>query len=295
MAFLLPCYYLPAQKSGPVRYTPVIAGSARLHYLDAKCKIDQTESVFFGVPIQEGATPVDWNEAQALDFAADELEKQPEPGARFATLTAVAANAKNYAAWKKSFTNWLFQTQQLTLWRSASLDTVSHPQETERDFRIRLQQAAREERDRLAKALKQKYTPKFAALAERKRRAALRAEEQKAQQSQAFLQTAVSVGTGLLSAFLGRKTFSASTISKASTAVRQAGRSWKESQDVAQANETVEQLAQQESELQAQFEAELAAQQSKVDPMAEQFEQIPVRLKKTNIEVQLVALAWKPE
>jgi hypothetical protein len=291
----VPCYYLPAQKNGPARYTPAIAGAARLHYLDAKGKIDQTESVFFGAPIQEGATPVDWNEAQAFDLGVDELEKQPEAGAQFATLPAVAANAKNYAAWKKSFTNWLFQTQQLTLLRSASLGTVSHPEETERDFRIRLQQSAREERDRLAEALKQRYAPKFAALAERKRRAALRAEEQKAQQSQAFLQTAVSVGTGLLGAFLGRKTFSASTISKASTAVRQAGRSWKESQDVAQANETVEQLTHQESELQAQFEAELAAQQSKVDPMAEQFEQIPVRLKKTNIEVQLVALVWKPE
>ena len=109
------------------------------------------------------------------------------------------------------------------------------------------------------------------------------------------MQTAVSVGSGLLSAFLGRKTFSATTISKATTAVRQAGRSWKESQDVAQANETVEELTQQASELQARFEAELAAQQSKVDPMSEQFETIPVRLKKTNIEVQLVALVWKPE
>jgi hypothetical protein len=29
--------------------------------------------------------------------------------------------------------------------------------------------------------------------------------------------------------------------------------------------------------------------------MTEQLETIPVRLKKTNIEVQLVALAWKPE
>ena len=62
-----------------------------------------------------------------------------------------------------------------------------------------------------------------------------------------------------------------------------------------QANETAEQLTQQATELQAQFDAEVAAQQSKVDPMTEQLETIPVRLKKTNIEVQLVALAWKPK
>ena len=225
----------------------------------------------------------------------DELEKEPEAGARFESLPGPAANSKNYPTWKKSFAAWLFQTQQLTLLRSPSLDALSQPGEAERDFRIRLQQAAREERDQLAESLKQKYAAKFASLAERKRRAETAAEQQKSQQSQAFLQTAVSVGTGLLSAFLGRKTFSATTISKATTAARQAGRSWKESQDVSQANETVEQLAQQATELQTQFDAEVAAQQSKVDPMTEQLETIPVRLKKTNIEVQLVALAWKPE
>ena len=64
-------------------------------------------------------------------------------------------------------------------------------------------------------------------------------------------------------------------------------------QDVDQANESVEQIDQQAAELQKQFEAELASQQAKIDPAAEQFEAINVRLKKTNIEVQLVALAWR--
>jgi hypothetical protein len=291
----VPFYFLPAQKAKDIRYRPLVAGAARLHYLDDKRKVDQTQSVIFGAPVHDGATPLDWNEAKPLDVGLDELEKEAEAGARFESLPGPAANSKNYAAWKKSFAVWLFQTQQLTLLRSPSLDAISQPGEAERDFRIRLQQAAREERDQLAESLKQKYAAKFASLVERKRRAEVAMEQQKSQQSQAFLQTAVSVGTGLLSAFLGRKAISVTTISKATTAARQAGRSWKESQDVSQANETVEQLTQQATELQAQFDAEVAAQQSKVDPMTEQLETIPVRLKKTNIEVQLVALAWKPE
>jgi hypothetical protein len=291
----VPSYFLPAQKAKDIRYTPLVAGAATLHYLDDKRKVDQTQSVFFAAPIHEGATPLDWSEAKPLDVCVDELEKEAEAGARFENLPAPAASSKNYVAWKKSFANWLFQTQQLTLLRSPSLNALSQAGEAERDFRIRLQQAAREERDQLAESLKQKYAAKFASLAERKRRAALAAEQQKAQQSQAFLQTAVSVGTGLLGAFLGRKAISVTTISKATTAARQAGRSWKESQDVNQANETVEHLTQQATELQSQFEAEVAAQQSKVDPMSEQLETVAVRLKKTNIEVQLVALVWKPD
>jgi hypothetical protein len=83
------------------------------------------------------------------------------------------------------------------------------------------------------------------------------------------------------------------TLNKAATAARQMGRTWKETQDVGQADENEQQLAQQAQELQQQFDAELAAQQSKVDPATEQMETVPVRLKKTNIEVQLVSLAWR--
>jgi hypothetical protein len=290
----IPCYFLPAESAGNLRYTPVLAGAAKLHYVDTKANVDLVETLFVIAPLGEGAAAVDWSASTPLSIELDELEKQPQPGARFDALPAAAAKAKNYAAWTKSFGNWVFQSQQLALLKSPSLGRFSKPGETERDFRIRLQQEAREERDRISDELKRKYTPRFAALAERKRRAELAREQQKSQQNQAMLETAVSVGAGLLGAFLGRKTISATGLSKAASTARQAGRSWKEMQDVAQANETVEQLAQQSAEMQSQFEAQLAVQQARADPMREQFKQVPVRLKKANIEVQLVALAWKP-
>jgi len=61
--------------------------------------------------------------------------------------------------------------QKLELFHCPSLDQLSKPGESERDFRIRLQQAAREARDRQADELKKKYAPKLAALGERKRKA----------------------------------------------------------------------------------------------------------------------------
>ena len=94
---------------------------------------------------------------------------------------------------------------------------------------------------------------------------------------------------------MGRKTFSATNINKATQAVRAAGRAAKEYSDVGRADETVEMVDQQLQELNAQFEAEVAALDSKVDPTTEVFETITVRPKKTGISVQLVALGWKPE
>jgi hypothetical protein len=289
----VPCFFLPVEKTSAKRYQPVLLGAAKLHYLDEKRGLDETRELVWTTPVTDGPTTIDWSAAEVSDLSISELEKTPEAGISFDDLPPEAAKAKNYAIWKRSFTNWLFQSQQLTLFASPSLGQTSAPGESERDFRVRLQQTAREERDKLAEALKQKYAPKLTALAERKRRAEAAVEQQRGQRSQALLQTALSVGSGLLSAFMGRKALSATTVSKAATAARQAGKSWQQIQGVQQATESIEQIEQQATELQKQFDDELAAQQAKMDPLTEQLQTVNARLKKTNIEPQLVTLAWK--
>jgi hypothetical protein len=86
---------------------------------------------------------------------------------------------------------------------------------------------------------------------------------------------------------------SVTTINKATQAVRAAGHAVKEYGDVGRANETVEMVDQQLHELNTQFETEVAALDTKVDPATEKFETVSVRPRKTAISVQLVALGWK--
>src|SRR6185295_3673791 len=145
-----------------------------------------------------------------------------------------------YPAWSKDFSAWIFRMQKLDLFRCPSLGQISKPGESERDFRVRLQLSAREERDQLSEELRKKYAPKLAALEERKRKATQVVEREKGQATQQTLQVAISVGTTLLGAFLGRKAVSATTLSRAATAVRAVGRSRKESEDVEHATESVE-------------------------------------------------------
>jgi hypothetical protein len=94
---------------------------------------------------------------------------------------------------------------------------------------------------------------------------------------------------------MGRKTLSVRTVSNATSAVRQAGRTWKESQDVTQAAGNLEQLSQQAIALEQEFTSELAQQQARIDPATETLETVSVRLKKSNIAVQLLSLAWSSQ
>jgi hypothetical protein len=292
----IPQYFVPVRgaRGSSISYRPVLLGIAQTHFIDAKTGVDEKRDVIATTPLGADAVAVNWDDATELDIGPDDLEKEPEPGAAFTELPSAAANPKNYARWTRDFSSWLFRMQKLDLFRCVSLDQLSKPGESERDFRVRLQQAAREERDQRAEELKKKYAPKLAALAERKRKAEQAVQREKAQASQQTVQTALSVGTAVLGALFGRKTLSMATLNRAGTVVRAAGRSRKESQDVAMAGETVEAVQGQIDALDAACQADLDALQSKIDPATEPLETVTVRPKKTNITVRLVALGWMP-
>ena len=153
-----------------------------------------------------------WDDAEELEIDSEELEKQPEEDSTYAPLSNAASSAKHYKKWEKDFKNWVYRNKALELWKSSILKVVSKPNETERDFRIRLQQLAHEPRDEDIERLRRKYAPKIATLEERIRRAEQAVEREAEQAKQQKMQTAISFGATLLSAFLGRKTMSRSSM-----------------------------------------------------------------------------------
>jgi ferritin-like metal-binding protein YciE len=227
-------------------------------------------------------------------LALSDLEQAPAEGAQFANLPVAAGKAKSYDAWSRDFSGWLFRNQKVDLLRSPSTKECSKPEESERDFRVRQQQSGREQRDTQSESLRQKYASKITSLHDRIRRAQQMVERQQTESRSSQIQAAISVGATILGAFIGRKAISATTIGKATTAIRGAGRAIKESQDVGQAEENASVLQQQLADLEAQFKAETELLAASTDPLLEKLETLSLKPTKTNIAVKLVALAWTP-
>jgi hypothetical protein len=291
-------HFVPLRGSKPdgseLVYAPMLLGSSQIRFSDTKSGIDQTEAVTVLAPMTDGAVPVDWDHAVAADLAVADLEQSPESDARFLPLPASAGKAKSYADWNKDFGGWLFRIQKVEVFRSPTTKDVSKPGESERDFRVRLQQVGREQRDKGAETLRHQYAPKIAALQDRIRRAELAKDKQLTESRSSQVQAAISVGASILGAFLGRKTVSVSNIGRATTAIRSAGRVMKESQDVGAAEENVAALQQQLAALDAQFKSESEALAAATDPLTEKLDTISIKPTKANITVRLVALAWAP-
>jgi hypothetical protein len=125
-------------------------------------------------------------------------------------------------------------------------------------------------------------------------RARHRVEAEKQQvKSQAMSSVLAVVGTSLLGAFMGRKAVSATTVGRLGTAARSASRVQKERADVARAEESASSVEQQLRELESQFQQELSAAASLIDPSKEILEKVAVKPKRTGIEVRFLALGWQ--
>lgn len=291
----VPQYFLPARTTERIIYQPMLLGVATIRFVDAKAGIDTTREVARLTPITDHAIAVNWEASGEAAVDLDDLATAPPDDAGYAELSAAASKVKNYHAWSRDFVRWLYANQRVELRRSPVLKLISRAEESERDFRIRLQEAARQERDRRADQLRQRYAPKVAALEDRLRRAEQAVEREREQVTHQGLQTAISLGATLLGAFLGRKTVSASTIGRATTSARGVGRVLKEREDVGRATETAEAIRQQLTDLDAEFRADMAALDAGSDPLNEKLDALVVRPKRTNISVRVVALAWVPE
>ncbi len=140
--------------------------------------------------------------------------------------------------------------------------------------------------------LRQKYAPKVAQLEERKRRAEQALQRQTEQSRASKLDTALSVGSAIFGSLFGSK---GSLITKAGTASRSFSRASRESSDVDRANADLAAIAEQMAELESALQSDIAQLTAVAEAAAEQLETVVVKPKKTNISVQLVALAWEPE
>jgi hypothetical protein len=287
----IPQYFLPGDGQ---QWVPALIGAARVAYADSKLGVDETRDVVVTTPFVDGPVPIDWEHAEPADFGVDTLRADPPEPRPFAPLPGGVATAKRLAQWSRDFSRWAGQTQSVELYRSERAKLVSAAGEPERDFRIRVQTALREQRDADLTRVRDRYASKLATLEDRVRRAEAAVAREQEQATESKLQTGVSVAATIFGALLGRKTASASTLGRATTAARGVSRMGRAQQDVARAQAELDANRAKRDELTAALDRDLQAASAQWDARDEPFDRVVVKPKRAGVSVQLVALVWLP-
>lgn len=277
-----------------ITYYPQLVGAADMMFSNARYNIEDERAALYTVEMDEGPVDVDWDNAERLALPLDDLGNEGEPGSTYAEIPGSATDVKRYASWEREFKRWVRQNETITLYRNKRFRLTSEPTETEGDFRARLQTVASEKRDQAVAKLRKRYASKTTTLENRLLRAQQAIARETQQATKKNLDTAVSIGTAILGAVLGRKRLSTTSAGRVGTAIKTATGARKEAADVARAKQTEKKVQADLKALNKQLQIEIDELDTAFDAQAEELDEIVVRAKATDIHIPLLGLIWMP-
>jgi hypothetical protein len=266
-----------------------VAALGQAAIFDNRLGLSSAEPVGHYLELGEETIGLLWDKAAPFQVKVEALAPRPEEGASFLPLPSRAAQFLKTA--EGDYGDFVARTFELSLWKSRMFNEVSRPGESERDFRLRLGQKAREKRDAEVERLRRRFAAKFATLERQLMTAQQRLDREQEQYKQQMTHTAISMGATILGSILGRK---ASQIGRATTSARSASRAYYEKMDIERARQQVEMARSRQVEMEKQVEAEASRITTSLDPNAEVLQPIVLRPKKKDIMVQWSGLLWLP-
>ncbi len=283
------------KQTGPVEmqnrvlvYTPAALGMGRIHFADRRLNVDTTKDFALLAQPSGDGTPR-WEEAQSLTLTQRDLLSRPEPECRFGQLPESINEPREFNTLKDNLIDHLYRNSSLKLLYSSALKAYSQVGETERDFRLRLSQSAREKRDDEVDNLHDHYETRLQTLQDRLRRAQSTAAMKQADAEARKREVVVSAGESVLGMFLGRR-----SIRSASTAMSKYRQKAAAEMRAQEAAESAEALQKDIDQLQNELEQETTAITARWDDATKAFDEVPVRPNRNDIEINAVGLAWAP-
>jgi hypothetical protein len=214
------------------------------------------------------------------------LEREP----LFAPAPAGADSARELGGLARALQDWLYHNSRLGLATHPELGLVQVPNETEREFKIRLQQAARERRDTEVDALERKHEAGIKKLESKLRKHERDLVASEAEHRARKHESTIAIGESVLNFFVGRRrhTRAISVIASKQRLASKAEMEIEETeQEIADLEKEIQAL---ESELQEATEAISQKWDAALDDLTTQ-EFLPRR---ADVDVRLTALAWLP-
>ncbi len=279
----------PSSAGAQLVYRPAAAAWAQAAVVDNRLGLSQRDSVGHSLELHEDLLGLLWDEAARLEMRPEDAVSNPDSEGRFVPVPEKLAGRLKDAG--RDYKDFLARTLTWTMWKSTPLKMASQPGESERDFRLRLEQRARELRAEELAKLREKYAAKISSLERQAMTAEHRVQREKEQYRGQAAQTAISMGATILGAIFGRR---GGTVGRATTAARSASRAYYEKQDIERAREKASTSRERIAELEKSLEREADLLAQRFDPVGEKLEEIIIRPKKTDIDVRWWGLLWMP-
>ncbi len=273
-------FMIDLKRSG--KFVPTIVAEATLHFFNQSRGIDEEEHLCIAVDIDSDTTSVDWDNAEeSSENCFNSLPVTPPANAQYADVPDVINGDKKLRKTKMGLKNWLYHEHKLELFRCKSPKLESRPYESLSDFKVRLSDLLNDKKEQAIEVLQERYAKKEKILTDRLSRALEKLDKEKADTNNSFLR----VGITVLGALFGK---SRASIGAAGTRVL------KERGDVSRQQERVEKINNDIQDLEEELEDKINDLADKYDVDAIEIEEFSIKPRKTDIQIDDIAVVWKP-
>ncbi|GAB4411681.1 MAG: DUF87 domain-containing protein [Anaerolineales bacterium] len=277
-------------KTSALRYTPMALGHALVRFVATAQGVDtQKEYCLLLEPPAEGRG-VDWQAATECATDVRKLPSYPPQEALFDPVPSSVAQAADFKVLASSLQDYLYRTATLTLRYNPTLKLYSRPDESEREFAIRCQEAARQKRDDEVAKATATYERKLEQLRDKLRREEQKLAKDEATYSGRKTEELLSAGESVVGFLLGRR-----STRVLSTASRKRRMTTEVKTRMEQTKQTIALLQKEIAEMEQERDEAAKAITERWVAVAEQSVATEIRPRKSDVLVDVVALAWSPQ
>jgi DNA helicase HerA-like ATPase len=275
-------------QEGALVYHPALVGLARLRFAHTKSRQTHEDDVAYLLPVEGEGYTLDWEQGK-VEMDADDLDRQPERGARYAELPSDLGASKRYTELESEFSDYLYYNSSVMLRYNPHLGLYSEMGESQEAFRRRCRKGGEEARDAEAKKVAAKYEQELDRLEDRRKREERELEEDKIEHSARKEEELLSGVESVFGLFTGRR-----SSSRLSSASRRRRMTRQAKADVKESKEVIKELKEQISEVKQDARAALEELDAKWREQIDEVEEIEVRPRRADVHIDLFALAWLP-
>jgi len=272
---------------------PYLIANATLRYYNSKRAIDEEEGFYSKYELLSNLKEIDWDDSQINEDDFDMYEFDANSSANFANLPSLIKEATSLKELERDFSDYLYQNNKLTLFKVTSLKLESDFNESLDKFKIKINDALSDKKDEEQEKLVDKFEKKREILDRRYQRALTKLEKEENDVSSKTTGVVLSIGMAILDSFLGTKRVKRSTITKAGTAIRGAGRIFGEKGDVKRAQEAIKEIEEDLQELEYSLEDEIVKLDEKFSIDTIEIEEFFIKPRRSDIYDVELALLWE--
>lgn len=288
-------YFHQPPFSEEVIYKPNIIFNGRVRFYNEAKQVDKVEEIFLKIPLYEDTTGINFEDYQEteIDHDYNNYDLKPVENAYFRPLPPFLEKINDMKLLEDRFKNYLYDHKRIELFRNREYKVFSNPEEKIADFKSRLSDLIREDKDKAIEKLKVQYAKKEDKLEKDFVKLQEKLTKEEADVKAITTQSALSIGSSVLGALLGRT--KVGTLNSSVTGLNRASRILKEKKDVELVQKKIELLNSNIQNIENELKEDIEKISLKYNVDNYSIETTSIKPKKSDIFAVSAAILWESE